>query len=80
MACREDRRAAIYVELSDDEYAACLEMMRAGAIASFPNLIRTALWSLGDHMDIEMGRGVFDHRVRGWRRETPTRIQQKEPA
>lgn len=38
------------------------EMMRAGGITSDANLVRVALWSLADHMGLDVPNGVFDLR------------------
>lgn len=62
MPPRADRVNAAYVELSCDERAAMDRMRAACAATSDPNLIRIALWSLADHLELEMPNGVFDLR------------------
>ncbi len=45
-----------------NELAVLAEIRRAGGITSDANVIRTALWSLAEEMQIDMPNGVFDQR------------------
>jgi hypothetical protein len=58
--------------MTADERAVLDAMLRATGCSSYANLVRTALWSLADHLDIEMPDGVFDlHDIGRPRRRNP---------
>ena len=62
MRRKDDRLVAVAV--SDSERDALTAMRIAVGIDSDANLLRTALWSLGDHIGVDMPNGVFDLRTR----------------
>lgn len=57
-------------------------MKIAAGVASDANLVRIALWSLGDHLGVDMPNGVFDLRERkGWiyaRKRANPKVRQHE--
>lgn len=55
----------VSVAMSDQELAVLAEMRRSGSVDSDANLIRIALWSLADHLDLDVPLGVFDLRNHG---------------
>jgi hypothetical protein len=62
-----------------------LDQMKAAAgVGTDANLVRIALWSLADHLDLEMGPTVFDLRGHGGpgrrvRRRPNPKIRQDVP-
>src|SRR5688572_28228722 len=82
MPPRSDRASSAFVELSRDERAILDRMKVLAGVATDPNLLRIALWSLADHYDLEMPSGVFDLRESSghWTRtKRNPRIRQHEP-
>jgi hypothetical protein len=59
---RHDDTNTISVALSPSEAVVVDRMKEAGGIGSDANLMRVALWSLADHMGVDMPNGVFDLR------------------
>ena len=55
---RMDTACTVTIDCTADE-AAMLDLM-AGEGTTRPNIIRTALWSLADHMGYDPPPGVFD--------------------
>lgn len=59
----------IYCDLTELEREVCDEMKAQAGLKSDADLIRTALWNFGDHLEIDMGRDAFDLRPRqGWKK------------
>ncbi len=66
-----NRSTMLSCECTLDERA-ILDLMKVKAgVDTDANLVRTAIWSLADHLMIPMGRGVFDLRSYGGVRGTP---------
>jgi hypothetical protein len=63
MPRRGDYRSLLTCELSQVERDVLDEMKRLAGIGSDANLARIALWSLGDHLGLELPDGVFDLRL-----------------
>jgi hypothetical protein len=61
MSRRKDD-ALLCCAASPEEAECCRQMREAGGINSDANLIRVALWSLADHMMIDVPSGIFDMR------------------
>lgn len=59
---RQDDESTISVALTTADAAIVDQMKVAAGVASDANLMRVALWSLADHMGLEMPNGVFDLR------------------
>lgn len=64
MAPRPSRIKSIYVEVDGVEVPLLDRMMQMCSVTSHANLLRIALWSLGDHLEVEMPNGCFDLRLR----------------
>lgn len=68
MARRTDD-VLVSVACDDAELAVLDEMRRSGAVDSNANLMRIALWSLADHLGLNVPSGVFD--LRPWGGHVP---------
>ncbi len=63
MPRRQDDVSSITVACTGLESDLVSEMMRASGCGSACNLIRVALWSLADHMGLDVPNGAFDLRT-----------------
>jgi hypothetical protein len=52
----------LQVAIDATERAVIDEIRRAGGLDSDANAVRTALWSLADHMQLDVPNGAFDLR------------------
>lgn len=62
MPRRADDCTMLCCACTEAEAAVVAAMKVAGGIDSDANLVRVALWSLADHMGLDMPNGVFDLR------------------
>jgi hypothetical protein len=73
MARQPNTASVLTCECSPEEREALDEMKRLASVGSDANLVRIALWSLADHLGVEMPDGVFDLRLGqgGWWARNP---------
>jgi hypothetical protein len=79
-----NRVVMLSCECSAAEREVLDRMKTAAAVGTDANLVRIALWSLADHLELEMGPGVFDLRGHGGRgrrrlRQPNPKIRQHDP-
>jgi len=87
MPRRSDDVSSITVACTSLEADTIAEMMRAAGVGSACNLVRIALWSLADHMGLDVPNRAFDLRTyqgaagrQATRRTTPNpKVKQDRP-